>query len=85
MQVWDHNSDGSITFNLLYSFEKDDKIFQREIFEEHYIPFPYELIENQLKKMGYGPITLRSLPCSNPEPDFEKIEWYHLIAQKQSL
>ena len=82
-QVWDHNSDGSITFNLLYSFEKDGKIFQREVFEEHYNPFPYELIEKQLRKMGYGPIRLRSLPCCNPEPDFEKIEWYHLIARKQ--
>ena len=81
-QVWDHNLDGSITFNLLYSFEKDERIFQREIFEEHYNPFPLELIEQQLKKMGYGPIRLRSLPCCNPEPDFSKIDWYHVIAQK---
>ena len=35
MQVWDHLPDGSILFNLLYTFERDNKIFQKEHFEEH--------------------------------------------------
>lgn len=34
MQVWDYNIDNSITFNLLYSFEKDNKIYKREEFKE---------------------------------------------------
>ena len=38
MQVWDHLPDGSITFNLLYTFERANKIFQKEHFEEHYYP-----------------------------------------------
>lgn len=37
VQCWDHNADGTIDFNLLYTFEKNDRIFQKEIFQEHYI------------------------------------------------
>ena len=36
LQVWDYNADESMTFHLLYLFEKDGKIFQKEHFEEHY-------------------------------------------------
>ena len=35
VQVWDHNQDGSVTFNLLYTFEQNEKIIQKEIFEGH--------------------------------------------------
>ena len=82
MQVWDHNQDGSITFNLLYSFEKDEKIFQREIFEEHYNPFPMEMAKKKIEEMGYSDIVVRPFPCGIKETDFEKIEWYRLIAKK---
>ncbi len=82
-QVWDHNTDGSITFNLLYSFERDEKIFQRETFEEHYIPFSYGMIESKLEELGYGVISLRSMPCRNPEPDFAEMDWYRLLAKKK--
>ena len=40
MQVWDHLSDGSIVFNLVYTFERGNQIFQKEHFEEHYHPVP---------------------------------------------
>ena len=83
VQVWDHNPDGSITFNLLYTFEQRNKIIQKEIFEEHYHPFPLEMVEKKLYELGYGPIYLRPFPCSVPETDFSKIEWYRVIAQKQ--
>ena len=82
IQVWDHNPDGSITFNLLYTFEQDNRIIQKEFFEEHYHPFPLEMIEKRLRELGYGPTCLRPFPCSNPETDFSKIEWYRVIAQK---
>lgn len=83
MQVWDHNPDGSITFNLVYTFERDNKIVQKEIFEEHYNPFPLELVTSKLQKMGYSSPEMKPVPCFLPETDFSKIDWYRIIAQKQ--
>lgn len=83
VQVWDHNPDGSITFNLLYTFEQENRIVQKEIFEEHYNPFPLSIVEKKLAELGYGPISLRPVPCNFPETDFGKIDWYRIIAQKQ--
>ena len=82
VQVWDHNADGSITFNLLYSFEKDNNIFQREIFEEHYHPFGINLVLDKMKKMGYTDIDIKPLPISMEEKDFDKIDWYRVIGKK---
>ena len=83
VQVWDHNPDGSITFNLLYTFEQENRIVQKEIFEEHYNPFPLSIVKKKLAELGYGPVSLRPVPCNFPETDFEKIDWYRIIAQKQ--
>lgn len=82
IQVWDHNNDGSITFNLIYTFEKDNHIFQKEIFEEHYNPFPKDLAIKKMEEMGYTDIELKPLPCNIPEEDFEQIDWYRVIGRK---
>ena len=82
VQVWDHNADGSITFNLLYSFEKDNNIFQREIFEEHYHPFGINLVLDKMKKMGYIDIDIKPFPIFMEEKDFDKIDWYRVIGKK---
>ena len=82
VQVWDHNQDGSITFNLLYAFEQNEKIVQKEIFEEHYHPFTLKLVEDKLSDLGYVHLYLQSVPCDNSEIDFDKIDWYRIIAQK---
>lgn len=82
VQVWDHNIDGTITFNLLYTFERDHRIFQKEVFEEHYHPFPLELLEQKLREMGYGAFKLVPVPSTHPETDFSKIDWYRILAQK---
>ena len=82
VQVWDHNPDGSITFNLLYTFERDNRIFQKEIFEEHYHPFPRKLIDDALADLGYRSVELRPVPSNIPETEFCKIDWYRIIAQK---
>ena len=82
VQVWDHNPDGSVTFNLLYTFERDCKIVQKEIFEEHYHPFKLDMILRAFSEMDYGSVDLRPFPCSVPETDFEKMDWYRIIAQK---
>ena len=83
VQVWDHDPDGSITFNLLYTFERENRIVQKEIFEEHYHPFPLEMVEKKLSDLGYGAICLRPFPCFVPETEFDRIDWYRVIAQKQ--
>ncbi|MBQ6195992.1 MAG: class I SAM-dependent methyltransferase [Lachnospiraceae bacterium] len=82
VQVWDHNPDGSITFNLLYTFEQNEKIVQKEIFEEHYYPFPLRIVEEKLSALGYDEPCLRPFPCDNPETDFRKMDWYRIIARK---
>jgi hypothetical protein len=83
VQVWDHNIDGTITFNLLYTFERDNRIIQKEIFEEVYHPFPLGMVEKKLYDLGYRQICLRPFPCSIPERDPDRIEWYRVIARKQ--
>lgn len=82
VQVWDHNPDGSITFNLLYTFEQNEKIVQKEIFEEHYHPFTLKMVEEKLSDLGYDELHLRPFPCDPPETDFEKMDWYRIIARK---
>ena len=82
MQVWDHEPDGSITFNLLYTFEQNEKIVQKEIFEEHYHPFPLRIVKEKLSDLGYEELSLRPFPRDIPETDFEKMEWYRVIARK---
>ena len=83
VQVWDHNIDGTITFNLLYTFERENRIIQKEIFEEVYHPFPLGLVEKKLNDLGYSQICIRPFPCSIPERDPDRIEWYRVIARKQ--
>ena len=82
IQVWDHNSDGSITFNLIYTFEKDNHIFQKEVFEEHYHPFPKDMAISKMEEIGYTDIEIKPFPCNIPEEDFEQIDWYRVIGRK---
>ena len=83
VQVWDHNADGSVIFNLLYTFERDGRIFQKEFFEEHYHPFPRSLAADRLLSLGYTDLTIRPVPSFAPVTDFDKMEWYRLIARKK--
>ncbi len=82
VQVWDHNPDGTIIFNLLYTFERDKRIFQKEIFVERYHPFRLETVERKLCEIGYDSFKLTPVPSNYPETDFSKIEWYRMIARK---
>lgn len=81
VQCWDHNSDGTIDFNLLYTFEKNNRIFQKEIFQEHYYPVPQKLLLDKLTSMGYGDIELRRFPIQAGEYT-EVCDWYCVIAKK---
>ena len=82
VQVWDHHEDGSMTFNLLYTFERENKIVQKEVFEEHYFPLKRHLLLDQLERLGYREIEITCLPAFlNAKP--EEADWYCVLAQKQ--
>lgn len=81
MQVWDYPADGSIIFNLLYTFERDNRIFQKEIFEERYHPIPRKLLLDALAELGYQEVRQFPFPAFvNRDP--EQAEWYCVLARK---
>lgn len=84
-QIWDYNDDGSITFNILYVFEKDNRFFQMEVFEEHYIPIKRDIFLDKLKDMGYQDIQLMPYPSKADwkEVPVEKLPWFCVVARKQ--
>lgn len=82
IQVWDYNDDGSMTFNLLFTFEKDNNIYHKEKFEEHYIPVSRELILDKLKALGYKDIQTFMFPAFFPPKDIEEVDWYTIFARK---
>ena len=82
VQVWDHNPDGSIDFNLLYTFERNNCIVQKEVFQEHYFPVPQKILMEKLESMGYGNIEIRQHPAQFGSFDIEKHDWLCVIAQK---
>ena len=82
MQVWDYNADGSMTFNLLYTFEKDRKIYRKEMFEEYYNPISKDIITDKLKELGYSDIQLYSFPSYISMDSFENTDWYTILAKR---
>ena len=64
IQVWDYELDGSVLFHLLYTFERENHIFQKEKFEEHYHPFFRALWEQTLSSAIRIFKSSRSLPSA---------------------
>lgn len=81
MQVWDYNNDSTITFNILHSYEKEQLIEKREEYIEVYYPFSRECVLEELEKLGYTNIEIHNY-LSDKINDYEKMEWYCIIAQK---
>lgn len=83
VQVWDYQEDGSMIFNLLYTFEKDNRIFQKEEFQEHYIPVSRKLLLDKMKDMGYRDMELMNFPsCIQTKATIDDLDWYCMIARK---
>lgn len=82
IQVWDYNNDDTMTFHLLYTFEKNNLIFQKEKFEEHYIPVKRELLLNKIKEMGYKEIEIMNFPSYIQNISVDEMDWYCVIAKK---
>lgn len=83
LQVWDYNEDESMTFNLLYTFEKNNKIFQKEKFAEHYYPIRQNLIIGKLRELGYADIKIMCFPATADHLDVNSPDWYCILAKKQ--
>ncbi len=83
IQVWDYHEDASMSFHLLYTFEQEGKIVQKEKFEEHYIPIRRELLLKKLGQLGYQDIQVCCHPAYFEDVDIEKADWYCVIAQKR--
>ena len=69
-------------YGMIRSFEKDNQIFQKEIFEECYHPIGKEILINKLQEMGYTDIEIKCFPAYFEMIEFERIEWYCVIAKK---
>ncbi len=81
IQVWDYNPDSSMTFNLLFTFEKDNKIYRKEKFDEHYIPVSNNLITAKLEELGYSDFQIMNFPAQIPMKNFDDTDWYCLVAK----
>lgn len=84
IQVWDYNADDSMTFHLLYTFERDGKIFRKERFEEHYIPIKQEMLTDKLKQLGYTNIQILCHPAYLEKVDVKEADWYCVMAKKEA-
>lgn len=82
MQFWDYSPDGTVDFNLLYTFEQDNRIVQKEHFVEHYVPIRRRIILDKLTDLGYRKIETMLLPAHFGDFDPDTSDWYCIIAQK---
>lgn len=82
VQVWDYNPDGTVTFNLLYTFEREERIFQKEVFQERYYPVPRAFLMDTLSALGYQKIELFPYPAMAADKNPETMPWYCILAHK---
>lgn len=82
IQFWEHHGDGTITFHIVFTLERDGKVLQREVFQELYHPIKRRVIEDALKKMGYQVERFAPHPVQAPFPA-EQSEWYCILAKKR--
>ena len=87
VQVWDYldtaEPDGEMDFNLLYTFERDGRIFQKEKFCEHYYPVRRAFLLDTLRQLGYERTELLPFPAGAGEAEKpEEADWYCILAHK---
>ena len=79
-QVWDYNLDGTITFNLIYSFEKDNHIIEKKISSIYYYPISRQVITDELKRLGYSIVWEKPFP--DRDENIDDCDWYQVLARK---
>lgn len=82
VQVWDYHVDDSMTFHLLYTFERENQIFQKEQFEERYIPVSRGILLEKLRRMGYVDVEVMNFPAYVTSVAVEGGDWYCVVARK---
>ena len=82
VQAWDYNTDGTMVFNFLFTFERDNQIIQKEIFQEHYHPVSQKPLLDKLHAMGYTDMEILCMPAHGGVFDLEKHDWYCVMAKK---
>lgn len=82
VQVWDYHPDDSMTFNLLFTFERENRFVRKEIFEEHYYPVRRKLLLTRLEELGYVDIRVLPFPAQRKEFDPDTADWYCVLAHK---
>lgn len=83
VQVWDHLPGGDIDFNLIYTFDREGRNVQHEVFTEHYHPLPRALLLDTLSELGYKRPQLLPFPAQRKNaPPAEELDWYCIWAQK---
>lgn len=80
MQVWDYNLDGTITFNMIYTFEKEEKLFRKEIKSAYYYPVSRSFVADAITFMGYEIVKEAPMPIMDIELD--DCDWYFILAKK---
>ncbi len=85
VQVWDYHEDGGMTFNLLYTFEKENQIVQKERFEERYMPVSRGTLLEKLRQMGYADIEVMNFPAYVSSVTVDEGDWYCVVARKTRL
>lgn len=83
MQVWDYNSDSTVTFNLLYTFERNNQILQKEIFEEKYYPLKKQTLVDELIRIEYNIEKIALFPYIN-ELSVDETDWFCILAKKNA-
>lgn len=81
IQFWEHHPDGSITFHIVFTLERDGKVVQRETFEELYHPIRRSLVTETLERLGYRIERLENYPIMDPRP-MDEADWYCILAKK---
>ncbi|MCK8059587.1 MULTISPECIES: class I SAM-dependent methyltransferase [unclassified Fusibacter] len=79
VQVWDHDIE-TITFNFLFTYEKENKITGKDILHETYFPFERQLLEKELEACGYS--VMESGAQMNMPVEIEAADWYYILAKK---
>ena len=80
-QVWDYNLDGTITFNLIYSFEENNHIVEKKKSSVYYFPISKKTITDELKRLGYSIVWEKPFP--DREENIDECNWYQILAKKK--
>lgn len=81
MQIWDYNLDGTITFHLIYTFEKDEKLTHKEVKSVYYFPISRSFVEDVIISMGYD--IVREAPMPIMDIELDECDWYFILAKKK--